>query len=29
MVVDGAEVADNVIPYDASKKEVNVIVTMG
>ncbi|MBR2403537.1 MAG: glycosyl transferase, partial [Lachnospiraceae bacterium] len=29
MVVDGAEVSGNVIPYDASKKEVNVIVTMG
>jgi len=29
MVVDGASVEGNVIPYDASKKEVNVVVTMG
>ena len=29
MVVDGVAVDGNVIPYDASKKEVNVVVTMG
>ena len=29
MVVDGTEVAGNVIPYDAGKTEVNVEVTMG
>ena len=29
MTVDGAAVEGNIIPYDASKKEVNVVVTMG
>ncbi|MBQ7774621.1 MAG: glycosyl transferase [Lachnospiraceae bacterium] len=29
MVVDGVEVEGNVIPYDPSKKEINVVVTMG
>ena len=29
MTVDGVTVDGNIIPYDASKKEVNVVVTMG
>ena len=29
MVVDGVSVEGNVIPYDASRKEVSVVVTMG
>lgn len=29
MTVDGAAVDGNIIPYDAAKKEVNVVVTMG
>ncbi len=29
MVVDGAEVSGNVIPYDSSKKNVSVEITMG
>ncbi len=29
MVVDGKEVAGNVIPYDASKKDVSVEITLG
>ncbi len=29
MTVDGAAVEGNIIPYDAAKKEVNVVVTMG
>ncbi len=29
MVVDGVEIEGNIIPYDASKKDVNVIITMG
>ena len=29
MVVDGVAVEGNVIPYDASKKDIHVVVTMG
>ena len=29
MIVDGVEIAGNVIPYDKSKKEINVEVVMG
>ncbi len=29
MTVDGVEVTGNVIPYDDSKKDVNVEITMG
>ena len=29
MVVDGVAVEDNVIPYDANKKDIHVVVTMG
>lgn len=28
MVVDVVRIEGNIIPYDASKKEVNVVVTM-
>ena len=29
MIVDGIEVTGNIIPYDASKKDVNVEITLG
>ena len=29
MIVDGTEVIGNIIPYDASKKDVNVEITLG
>ena len=29
MVVDGVSVDGNIIPYDPTKKEVNVVITMG
>ncbi len=29
MTVDGQEISGNIIPYDASKKDCNVVITMG
>ena len=29
MIVDGVAVDGNIIPYDPSKTEVNVVITMG